>query len=233
MSTLVENIQYRYERKFVFENKHPAYVEMIVKNHPSNFHEIFQQRQVNNIYFDKQGLRYYHDNFDGNTNRKKVRIRWYGNPVGQISKPILEFKIKKGELGIKKSYILPDFVIEKGFNARQIKKLFEQTDLPDNVREEIMGLEAQLLNSYSRRYFRSFDYNFRFTVDHKMEYFKLSQYHNLFLHKIPDYQNVILELKYDMEFASEVAVISSKLPVRLSKFSKYISGMEKLYPQLV
>ena len=233
MPTVAENIQYRYERKFVFEHKHPAYVGVVVKNHPANFHEIFQQRHVNNIYLDKPGLRHYSDNYDGNTNRKKVRIRWYGDTLGGVNKPILEFKIKRGELGLKRSYSLPSFNIEKGFNTKQLNDIFEQADLPDTVREEIGGLEARLLNTYSRRYFRSFDGHFRFTIDSKLEYYRFSQQHNLFLHKIPDYQNVILELKYDIDYASKVSNITSKLPVRLSKFSKYVSGMEKLYPQLV
>ncbi len=105
--------------------------------------------------------------------------------------------------------------------------------MPENIREEIRGLEARLLNRYTRKYFRSYDGHFRFTVDSKLEYYQFSQQHNLFLHKIPDYQNVILELKYDTDYTSEVSNITSKLPVRLSKFSKYISGMEKLYPQVV
>lgn len=233
MPTAAENIQYRYERKFVFEHKHPAYVEVIVKSHPANFHEIFQQRHVNNIYLDKPELRYYSDNYVGNTNRQKVRVRWYGDTLGQVNNPVLEFKIKRGELGLKRSYPLPNFNIENGFNAKQLKNIFEQADLPENVREEIIGLEARLLNRYTRRYFRSFDAHFRFTIDSKLEYYRFSPQHNLFLHKIPDYQNVILELKYDTDYASEVSNITSKLPVRLSKFSKYVSGMEKLYPQLV
>jgi SPX domain protein involved in polyphosphate accumulation len=233
MPAVAENIHYRYERKFVFENKHPAYVEVIVKNNQANFREIFQQRHVNNIYFDKPGLKFYSDNYDGNSNRQKVRLRWYGDSLGQVYNPILEFKIKKGELGLKKSYPLPNFIIDNGFNAQQLKAIFERADLPDNVREEIGGLEARLLNTYSRRYFRSFDHHFRFTIDKKLEYFRFSQQNNLFLHKIADYQNVILELKYDSNYASEVSNITSQLPVRLSKFSKYVSGMEKLYPHVV
>lgn len=233
MPTTTENIHYRYERKFVFENRHPSYVEVLVRNNPANFHEIFQQRKVNNIYFDKPGLKFYSDNYDGNTNRQKVRVRWYGDLIGKVSHPVLEFKIKRGELGLKKSYPLASFTIENGFNAQLLRAVFEQSDLPDHVREEIKGLEARLLNTYCRKYFRSFDHHFRFTIDKDLEYYRFSQAQNLFLHKTSDFQNIILELKYDKAYNYSVSGITSKLPVRLSKFSKYVSGMEKLYPQVV
>lgn len=233
MTTVSENIQHRYEQKFVFEHKSHAFVEQIVKNHPANFHEIFQQRQINNIYFDKPGLKYYSDHIDGNINRKKVRIRWYGNTFGHVHNPILEFKIRKGELGIKISYSLPGFNIEKGFDSNQIKEVLKTANLPSKICKEIDGLEAKLLNSYSRKYYRSFDHHYRFTIDHKLEYFKFLTQQNLFLNKKIDHNNVILELKFGLEFATESAIINTKLPVQKSDFSKYVSGMEKVYSHLV
>ena len=230
---VTENAELRYERKFVFEYKHPAYVEVLVRNHPANFSEIFQLRHVNNIYFDKSGLRHLSDNYDGNTHRQKVRIRWYGDTFGQVKEPILEFKIKNGELGSKRSYPLPDFKIEKGFDTLEINKILARADLPAAVTESLKGLEARLVNTYYRRYFRSFDHQFRFTIDHKLEYYSFSHQQNLFIHRIKDYQNVILELKYGIECAQDASSISTKLPVRMSKFSKYVSGIEKLYPHLV
>ncbi len=228
-----ENIEHRYEQKFVFECKHPAYVEALVKNHPANFHEIFRLRHVNNIYFDKPGLSYFSDNYDGDNHRQKVRIRWYGDTFGQITNPVLEFKIKHGELGSKKTFRLPDFTLEKGFNMPEINKILAQANLPVGVSENMKGLEARLLNTYYRRYYRSFDHLFRFTIDHKLEYYEFSQQQNFFHHRVADLQNVILELKYDVEFASKASVISTKLPIRMCKFSKYVSGIEKLYSKLV
>lgn len=233
MNTVSENIQHRYEQKFVFNNKQPAFVEKIVKAHPANFHEIFKQRRVNNIYFDKPELKYYSDHKVGNGNRKKVRIRWYGNTLGLIVRPVLEFKIREGEIRIKKSYALPEFEIEKGFGAQQLKELFAKAKLPEEVHAEIEDLEAILMNSYRRRYFRSSSKQYRFTIDHKLEYYKFLQEENLFSHKELDSESVILELKFSLNYFSESHFINEKLPIKMSDFSKYVSGMEKLNSNLV
>lgn len=224
-----DDMHYRFERKFVFENKQAAYVESLVKNHPANFHEIFRQRHINNIYFDKPDLDFYFNNSDGKSKRLKVRIRWYGTTFGSIQEPVLEFKIKEGELGMKKSFPLPDFIIENGFNAQNIVQLIRQADLPKAIGEQMNGLQPRLVNSYCRSYYRSFNHHFRFTVDHDLDYFPFSQNHNLFLHKMADWNKVILELKYDQEYATEVDRITRYLPVRLSKFSKYVAGIDKLF----
>jgi len=233
MKTVYENIQYRYEQKFVFDHKQPAFVERIIKTHPSNFHEIFKQRQVNNIYFDKLGLKYYSDHKEGDGNRKKVRIRWYGNTLGQITRPVLEFKIREGEKRIKKSFALPGFEIEKGFDAHQLKELFAKARLPVEVQDEIADLHASLMNSYCRRYFRSSSKQYRFTIDHKLVYYKFLQKNNLFSQKELDSQRVILELKFGLKYLSEAYTINEKLPIKMSDFSKYVSGMEKLNSNLV
>jgi SPX domain protein involved in polyphosphate accumulation len=224
-----EDMHYRFERKFVFENKQAAYVESLVKNHPANFHEIFRKRFVNNIYFDKPDFDYYFNNFEGNSQRMKVRIRWYGGAFGWIREPILELKIKEGELGIKKSFLLPEFILKSGFNAQNIRQLIHNADLPENIQEQMKGLQPQLVNSYCRSYYRSFNHHFRFTVDSQLDYFPFMQNHNLFLHKMADFNKVILELKYNQEYSSEANRITMHLPIRLSKFSKYVAGMEKLY----
>jgi len=168
MLSAPNNESYRYERKFVFEDKQAAYVEAVVHQHPSNFHEIFHIRDVNNIYFDTPSLGYYRDNFEGNTNRQKVRIRWYGDTFGSIKNPVLEFKIKKGELGLKRSFPLVDFELSPHFNRQQIKAVFLQSELPKRILEEVIGLQAKLINSYSRKYYRSFNQNYRFTIDQKL-----------------------------------------------------------------
>jgi SPX domain protein involved in polyphosphate accumulation len=51
---------------------------------------------VNNIYFDDSKKSNYCDNIEGNTNRKKYRIRWY-NTVNKFAN--FEIKNKYGETG--------------------------------------------------------------------------------------------------------------------------------------
>ena len=56
----------------------------------------------------------YRDNLNGVQNRIKHRIRWYGEVI-KVEEPILEYKIKQGELGYKESYPLLGFVFDEAF----------------------------------------------------------------------------------------------------------------------
>ncbi len=85
----------RYERKFMVTAMSLRAIESRIKLHPSYFREAYSQRYINNIYFDTQTLKYYHENERGVSNREKVRIRWYGDTFGAIQNPKLEIKIIK------------------------------------------------------------------------------------------------------------------------------------------
>lgn len=233
MSPAIENIQERYEQKFVFKQKQPDFVEEIVKKHPANFHEIFQQRQVNNIYFDEADLKFYSDHKKGITNRKKVRIRWYGQTFGQINNPVLEFKYRKGALRIKKSYPLKHFNSENGCDENNLKAVLIKSELPSKVRLEMDKLFPFLVNTYSRKYFRSADLHYRFTIDQNLSYFKFLNEQDIPLLKEEDDEMVILELKFPIDFNAETIKSSKVLPDHDDVFSKYMSGMKKIYSHLL
>lgn len=233
MSTGSEKIQYRYEQKFVFQQKSIVFVKGIVETHQADFHEIFKERKVNNIYFDTPELDFYSDHKENKAIRLKIRIRWYGDTFGQVLHPILEFKIRDGDLRIKKSYTLPEFNIETGVEAKQLNEVLAKANLPDDIYNEVKDLEARLLNTYKRRYYRSFNSHYRFTIDHKLEFIKFLVHQNPFLNKEIDSDNVILELKFAPEFIKEAYSILENLPIQSNVFSKYVYGMEKLYPLIL
>src|SRR5688500_10076779 len=109
----------RYERKFLIEAFSFEQVDHIIKFHPACFKEVFHSRNINNIYFDTPAFNNYYDNIEGETNRWKARIRWYGNLFGNISKPTLEFKIKNGLMGHKKSFRINDFIFNKDISVME------------------------------------------------------------------------------------------------------------------
>lgn len=232
MSKISENIQYRYEQKFIFEHEQSVLVEHLVKNNPAKFNEVFQERQINNIYLDRPEFKYYSDHIEGNHSIEKVRIRWYGMNFKDVLNPYLEFKIRKGDLRIKKSFALPNFNIEKGLLSEQINELMLNANLPSSIREDMQNLEPKLLNSYSRKYYRSYDTNFRFTIDKDLRYFKFLKNNFFYLNK-EEYKYIILELKFSPEFSLKVSTINTELPEQNNDFSKYVWGIEKLYPQLI
>jgi hypothetical protein len=83
-----------------------------------------------------------------------------------------------------------------------------------------------LLNSYSRKYFLSCDGKFRITLDDKQLFY------NLYEQKRPknrttDNESVIMELKYSQDEEPKSNVITTRLPFRLTKSSKYVTGIQK------
>jgi SPX domain protein involved in polyphosphate accumulation len=218
----------RYERKYLINDYSYGDVKQFIKFHPASFSEIYHERRINNIYFDTPGMSNYYDNEDGSTDRKKVRIRWYGDLFGKIDSPILEYKIKNGLLGYKVSHKLPGFTIGQPFIAGQLKEIFKSASIPDNVKDELLFLQPTLLNQYKRKYFLSADKKFRITIDHDLTYYGISV-QTFFINRSVDYTSTVLELKYDLEHETEVNQVSSMFPFMLTKNSKYLSGLQRVF----
>lgn len=222
----------RFERKFVIDWGGVPYVEQIVKLNRGGFRSAFYERQINNIYFDTPNLRNYYDNHFGKSKRVKIRIRWYGDTFGQVENPILEFKIKTGATGRKLSFPLTDFLLDYKITKQSLQEMFRKSKLPEWVLNEVTFLNPTLVNTYKRKYYISFDKLFRFTIDHHMEYYNMGTTNHAFQEKNAQHGLVVLELKYDMENDSKVKSITSTLPFRLNKFSKYVNGIESFHSHL-
>ena len=220
---------YRYERKYFITQITGKDIDSIVKLHPAIFSEIFHERSVNNIYFDTPELNNYFDNIDGNMYRVKSRIRWYGRTFGVIEKPVLELKIKNGLLGRKVSYSLDTFKLDGHFNMQKIVQIIQNTNIPEIVTIGIKSSQPTLLNKYNRKYFLSADKRYRITIDTNQVFYRIGSQNNFFLNKIKNDLNVILELKYNIDADDDVNRITEHFPFRLTKSSKYISGVEKIY----
>ncbi|MBA3705228.1 MAG: VTC domain-containing protein [Bacteroidetes bacterium] len=218
---------FRYERKFSITDYSYSDVKQILKFHPACFSEIFQERSVNNIYFDTLGLNDYYDNINGEQIRSKVRIRWYGDLFGTIQTPVLEYKIKTGLLGKKRSYKLQPFLINNNFSKSQIINAIGT--LPQNIKDQILSLKPTLLNSYKRNYFLSADKNFRVTLDHRLTFYKILYSGNTFTNKSIDHNSTVLELKYDSSLETEAKLIAGAFPLKLTKSSKYLQGLERVF----
>ncbi len=219
---------YRYERKYTIPKYHSLIAtEQIIKENSFLFREIFYQRQINNIYFDTEELSDYHDNVMGVSNRKKIRIRWYGNTFGEIKKPVLEIKIKKGIVGDKWSYPLQAFHLNNSFNLEIIKKVFEKSNLPLPILEMVKPVFPSLLNSYQRKYFLSADNRYRITLDFDLLYYKMERNLNHCFGKPFHDNNHIVELKYGLDDEKRANEISVQFPFSINKNSKYVNGINK------
>lgn len=219
---------YRYERKFLVQSISAHEIEASIKRHPAGFREVFHERHINNIYFDTPGLNNYYDNVEGEKDRWKARIRWYGELFGDIAKPVLEFKIKKGLLGTKESYKLAPFTFNNDFTAAVITDVIRRSQLPLHVADLFRGLNPALLNRYRRRYYLSADKQFRVTIDMDLSYYGISTLHNTFVNRSFDRNTVVIELKYNYEADTFANSISSLFPFMLTKSSKYLQGLERV-----
>jgi len=222
------NYNYRYERKFLIDYLSRIEIENIVKLLPGMFGEIYHERFVNNIYFDSPDLNYYNDNINGSAKRKKVRIRWYGSLNGQVEKPILELKLKDGLVGGKISFHSDAFDFNGIISPNILIALIGKTNIPNEIKTELSFLQPTLVNRYMRSYYQTKDGKFRITIDDALSFFKPDS--SMDYAKINNLDNiVILELKYLQNMDSLANQISSKLPFRLTKSSKYVNGIDSIY----
>jgi SPX domain protein involved in polyphosphate accumulation len=218
----------RYERKFYISDVSLSDVLLAVKMNTADFSEIFHVRQINNIYFDTPGFESYYDNTDGAYNRAKARIRWYGDTFSKAVTPTLELKIKKGLLGYKRNFILPDFEIDERITKDKLTRLLLSAVGDESLKSYIHTLQPVLLNVYTRQYFISFDKTVRLTIDTGMHYYKMMSFQSLFISKIRDDNGIVLEMKYNVENEEIINKISAQLPFLMTKNSKYLQGVSRI-----
>lgn len=227
--TATENPRFRYERKFVITHMSRQQIEGRLRVHPAIFREIYSPRFVNNIYLDTPSLKNYRDSIEGATHRLKVRIRWYGDLFGKIAGSRLELKEKVGLLGTKHIAPLDAFVLRSGLTENAVRNWLQRSDLTPATTVDICSMRPVLLNRYARRYWMSRDGRFRITLDWGVMFYRMSGPQYCYFQPRRDDGKLILELKYQREMDPDVATISRHFPCRLSKSSKYVTGVNLLY----
>lgn len=219
---------FRYERKFVCGFS-PEEALLNIRLHPSLFHEIYDQRAVNNLYLDTVDLRSMHETLEGIADRVKVRIRWYGRLWGTPERPTLEFKRKQGFLGWKESYLLTPVRLDAICPRTAIAQALAASDLPALAREAVIGLEPSILNRYHRRYFLSADRRYRLTLDWDMQHSAMVALGGSARTMLED-EDVIVELKYDEAADALANTVANHFPFRVTRNSKYVRGLQSVFP---
>ena len=220
---------FRYERKYLVEELIPAQVQALIRCHPLLFHEPYPPRWVNNFYLDTPDMQNYYANVHGVSDRRKVRLRWYGELMGLLKQPVLELKIKQGLVGTKEHYSFPSFQLLPGFSQNAFYQLEKNAPLPSPIHNLLRDQQLVLMNRYWRRYYLSRDGYFRLTLDSKLTYYRVDRLYNTFTHQQLNHNQQVLELKYDPEHDSLASRAASFLPFRLTRNSKYVQGIERVY----
>jgi SPX domain protein involved in polyphosphate accumulation len=200
---------WRYEVKYILKQEEWAQLQQVLISHPASFYSAYPDRLINNIYLDTTDFVTCQDNLAGISERRKYRIRWYGDEK-VVENPILEIKIKNNALGRKEFHPIEDWSDEYLYK-RQIQNHGQ--------------LNPVLQNQYLRSYYLNWQGNFRLTVDRAIKYKRADDYLSSDLSGALLDEHIIVELKFkeeDLKFQKE---ISHYLPFRTSKHSKYVTGI--------
>lgn len=212
----------RYERKYRVEEASLDEILQVIRLHRASFYQAFPDRYINSLYLDTYQLSYYNDNIAGISNRTKQRIRWYGENLKNITKPILEIKLKANELGSKKYVHLPDFKIDRFFSYEDYMR--QHVWLASNY------IVPTVMVRYMRSYFMSFDKRFRVTIDRDLLYYPTDKRLNFGITPYRD-PAIIIEVKYELKENENLNIdyITQDFPFRLTRNSKYVNAIMMCY----
>ena len=217
----------RYERKYRNEHLDHSEVLQMVRSHPMSFRRQFPDRQVNNVYFDTPELHFLHENLLSVDERRKYRIRWYGDDILQAKTPILEMKCKNGDLGDKSTVAMPDLSLgDSGQMEAAFAASFESLHATRTLETGLAGqdLIPVLLNTYIRSYFISYDGKYRLTMDRDIHHYGFNA--RQLPQPFPQIDAaIVLEIKYEEADADGYERIGQRIPLRVARNSKYTSGM--------
>tara|TARA_B100000780_G_C21085467_1_gene437263 strand:- start:231 stop:911 length:681 start_codon:yes stop_codon:yes gene_type:complete len=219
----------RYELKFVTYDVNYFLIKHWIKMSQHNFFREYNNRIVNNIYFDSLNFKSFTDNVDGQSKRVKTRYRWYGKFEKQ-SYGNMEFKIKRNVFGYKKTYNVKNLIIDEKKDFRYINnKIFNE--LPQDIGIFFKQNDnPQIINQYEREYFKTKNQKFRVTIDKNIKIFDQRKSNTPNISRKTISQNyIVLEIKFDRKSRKDIEDLISNIPIRISKNSKYINAFRSVY----
>ena len=215
----------RYEIKFIAESIEHHRVLNWLYQHNSCLQNEYPDRQVNNIYFDSYNHHSYCENIYGSSSKSKVRFRWYGTSK-EPQNGSLEIKCKRNQLNWKLIYKVKEELVVDGYDWRTLCSEIRRR-IPDQGKKwMMMNPLPVLINRYTRKYFISRDKNIRVTLDSNLTIYDQTR------KPFPNYslksnlpKVLVLEIKFSRDLRNHVVHTFGHIPLRSSRFSKYISGV--------
>ena len=224
--------QYRSEIKFICYQHNYYLIKNWIRLHAYNFFKGYDDRYINNIYFDSHDYKAFNDNLTGLPSRLKVRYRWYGDLFSTESKKkgSLEFKFRKNVYGFKKNFKVKDLNINTNSEWKDIKRKITNSLSPEYKILFKFNSEKILINRYKREYFISKNKKIRITLDKNIQI-----YDQRFALKKPNLklknytQNyLVIEFKFNKEDKKFSNDLDINIPIKVSRNSKYINGIRSV-----
>ena len=223
---------YRSEIKFVCYKQNYSLIKNWIRFHKFNFFKEYDDRNINNIYYDSFDYKAFNDNLVGLPSRLKVRYRWYGNLFSNEKKNegSLEFKFKKNIYGYKKIFKINDLTLNLNSNWKDIKNKILKKLTPEYKILFDRNSEKILINRYKREYFISRDKKLRVTLDRNIEIFdqRTSSIKPNFKFKNFTQDYLVIEFKFNKEDKFVLNDLDINIPIKASRNSKYINGVRSI-----
>jgi hypothetical protein len=220
---------YRSEIKFICYQHNYYLLKNWIKLHRYNFYKEYDDRNINNIYFDSFNYKAFNDNLIGIPSRLKVRYRWYGDLFSNYEKNegSLEFKFKKNIYGYKKVFKVNNFTLSSDSDWKTIKSKImnslstEYKILFNNNSQKI------LINRYKREYFISKNRKLRITLDKNIKIYdqRLTFKKPNFKFKNYTQDYLVVEFKFNKDDKKLLNDLDINIPIKASRNSKYINGV--------
>ena len=160
---------------------------------------LYESRQINSIYYDTELKDMFYNSEEGVLPRKKVRIRWYKNPINSS----IETKVSS---------------IEGRFKTTQALNKGSIEEFPKIITDSLYGcLTPSLLVSYEREYYLI--NGMRVTFDSSIRYLN---YRHSSQWEFKDPERV-MEIKIGIDTSDDY--IEKLIPYATTRFSKYARGL--------
>jgi len=228
---MIEITPQRFERKYSFSVADlPRFWDW---NSSSGvvFEVAYPDRLINNIYFESPEWNNYHENLGGISQRCKCRVRWYGDAMSPIDMRF-EVKRRRNSIGDKLVQKIPDNRLALLGTGKGFNDIYR--DLREYLDPELRLMLDQshvplLFNNYRRQYYSTKD-GVRLTVDTNLQFESFGNFLNSDRYKMVRSQVYgFIEVKYSVDQRSFVEHYLKELPLRATRNSKYVIGIEHLY----
>ena len=215
----MQNKLNRFERKWIYRSSdHLTLINSLIRSN-FFFSTHYPSRRVNSIYFDDISHSSIRQNLDGVSEKKKIRIRWYGKQ-NKLTNPILEIKSKKGSETKKEKYKIDEL---NGLKFPDLKNLELIANVVNSKNKTENIIYPILTTSYDRQYFISNNGKIRATVDYNLKSIYLKNLSQIYITK-NFASSCILEVKYSTNLDEYVRQNLREITLRLSKNSKFVNS---------
>lgn len=212
----------RRERKFIAKSHCDAKdVLYMLQCFTSGLKSEYDDRWINNVYYDTTEAYSALENLAGVPNRKKYRMRWYGDFFQRNCEARFECKTRQAINGAKFRSPVPPFDVDQNTDLRSL--VAQRGSVAREL--EFVFLVPTLVNRYHRSYYKSLDDKLRVTIDSRLQFWRPLGAFQIGSQRPMKSENVVVEVKYAREDEALARAFIGKAPLRLSKNSKYVTGL--------